>query len=98
MKIKGTCQRCGREFLVQQVLASQGHCPWCGKPFQSDYTAVLAEALRLAEEAGNSLENALEKIAGMDPALVLDEESVLAEIRKHLANIRKGVKPRAGIR
>ena len=94
MKIKGTCQNCGREFLVGQVLESQGHCPWCGIPFQPHYTAVLTEALQLAEAAGGSLENALEKVAGMDPALVLDEDSILAEIRAHLEQLRRGERPR----
>jgi hypothetical protein len=94
MKIKGTCRWCGREFLVQQVLESQGHCPWCGKPFQPHYTAVLADALRLAEDAGNTLESALEKIAGMKPALVLDEKSLLEEIEGHLREIQAGEKPK----
>ena len=89
MKVKGTCRRCGREFLVQQVLHSDGHCPWCGKAFQPQYTAVLAETLRLVEDAGSTLENALEKVAGMRPALVLDEDSVLSEIEAHLDEIRK---------
>ncbi len=94
MKIRGTCQNCGRDFLVRQVLESQGHCPWCGKPFQPHYTAVLAEALAHAEAAGSSLENALEKIAGMGPSLVLDENSVLGEAQAHLAELRKGEKPK----
>ena len=92
MKIRGTCRNCGREFLVQQVLDSQGHCPWCGRPFQPQYTAVLAEALQQAEAAGSSLENALEKIAGMDPALVLDEESLLGEATAHLERLREAEK------
>ena len=41
--------------LVRQVLESDGHCPWCGKPFQPHYTAVLAEALEVVEGAGNTL-------------------------------------------
>jgi hypothetical protein len=94
VKVKGTCHRCGREFLVQQVVEAQGHCPWCGKPFQPDYTAVLVDALRLVEDAGSTLENALEKIAGMHPALVLGEDSVLAEIEGHLEEIRRREKPR----
>ena len=94
MKIRGTCLMCGRDFLVQQILDSQGHCPSCGRPFQPDYTAVLLDALRLVEDAGSTLENALEKIAGMHPALVLDENSVLAEIEAHLEEIRRGEKPR----
>ena len=89
MKIRGTCRRCGRDFLVQQVLESQGHCPWCGQAFQPQYTAVLAEALQQAEAAGSSLENALEKIAGMGPALVLDEACILGESRAHLERLRE---------
>jgi hypothetical protein len=92
VKIRGTCRRCGRDFLVQQVLDSQGHCPWCGQPFQPQYTAVLAEALLQAEAAGNSLENALEKMAGMDPALVLDEDSILGESSAHLERLRQAEK------
>ena len=90
MKIKGTCRNCGREFLVQQVVESEGHCPWCGKPFQPHYTGVLLEAFRTAEDAGNTMENALEKMAGMHPAFVLDEDSVLARMEEHLEGIRRG--------
>lgn len=95
MKIRGTCLMCGRDFLVQQILESQGHCPWCGRPFQPDYTAVLAEALQQAEAAGGSLENALEKMAGMEPALVLDEESVLGQAKAHLEHLRRNEHPRS---
>jgi hypothetical protein len=95
VKIRGTCLMCGRDFLVQQILDSQGHCPWCGRPFQPDYTAVLAEALQQAEAAGGSLENALEKIAGMEPALVLDEDSVLGQAKAHLERLRRNEHPRS---
>ena len=84
MKIRGTCQNCGRDFLTQQVLASGGHCWNCGKPYQPHYTAVFAEALQQAESAGSSLEAALEKLAGMEPAIVIDEDSVLAPARQYL--------------
>ena len=90
MKIKGTCRNCGREFFIQQLRESQGHCPWCGKPFQSEYTAVLVEALEHAESAGNNLESALEKVAGMHAELVLDEDSVLQTIERYLEQVRKG--------
>ena len=90
MKVKGTCGNCGREFLVQQILESEGHCPWCGKPFQPHYTGVLVEALHIIEDAGNTLENALEKLAGMHPALVIDEDSILSRIEGSLDEIRRG--------
>jgi len=81
VKIKLFHPVCGREILAQQVLQTGGHCPWDGKPFNKDYTAVLAEALETAESAGGVLENALEKIAGMDPAFIIENESVLGEMQ-----------------
>jgi len=89
VKIKGTCRRCGREFLVEQVIQNGGRCPWDGKPFQPDYAAVLVDALRDAESAGNTLENALEKLADLEPDLVLDKETVLAEIRGALERLER---------
>jgi hypothetical protein len=89
VKIKGTCRRCGREFLVEQVLENGGVCPWDGKPFQADYAAVLVDSLRDADNAGNTLENALEKIADLEPAFVLDIDSVLAEISGHLERLER---------
>jgi ABC-type Fe3+-hydroxamate transport system substrate-binding protein len=89
VKIKGTCRRCGREFLAEQVIESGGRCPWDGKPFQADYAVVLVDALRDAEAAGNTLENALEKIADLEPDLVLDASSVLATMRDYLERLER---------
>ncbi|HEX2426257.1 MAG TPA: hypothetical protein VHM47_10290 [Actinomycetota bacterium] len=95
MKIKGTCMRCGREFLAEQVIENGGHCPWDGKPLQPDYAAVLVDSLRQAEAAGNTLENALEKIADLEPDLVLDQASLLTTIREHLDRLEREHGPRA---
>lgn len=89
MKIKGTCRRCGREFLVEQVIQNGGECPWDGKSFQDDYAAVLVESLREAENAGNTLENALQKIADVEPEFVLDVESVLGQLRGDLERLER---------
>jgi hypothetical protein len=89
VRIKGTCRRCGREFLVEQVVQNGGSCPWDGKPFQPDYAAVLVEALREAERAGNNLENALQKIADLEPAFVLDAGTVLDEQRADLERLER---------
>jgi hypothetical protein len=89
VKIKGTCRRDGRDFLVEQVIENGGLCPWDGKPFQADYAAVLVDALRDADNAGNTLENALEKIADVEPAFVLDAGSVLDEIRGTLERLER---------
>lgn len=87
MKIKGSCRRCGREFLVEQVIENGGRCPWDGEPFQPDYAATLVEALREADDAGNQLEESLDRIADLHPALVLDKESILASLRATLARL-----------
>ena len=87
MKIKVFHTLCGREVLVRQILQTGGHCPWDGKPFSKDYTAVLAEALEAAESAGNVLENALEKIAGMEPAMTIDRDSVLGQIQVYIDSL-----------
>ncbi|HYU92214.1 MAG TPA: hypothetical protein VEN95_01850 [Actinomycetota bacterium] len=89
MKIKGTCRRCGREFLVEQVIGNGGRCPWDGKPFQADYAVVLVDSLRDAETAGNTLENALEKVADIEPEFVLDIDSVIGRIREHLERLER---------
>jgi hypothetical protein len=87
VKIKGTCRRDGREFLIEQVLENGGRCPWDGLPLQADYAATLVETLRDAQEAGNVLEEALDRIADLHPAFVLNEESVLASFRASLKRL-----------
>jgi hypothetical protein len=89
VKIKVFHTECGREALVRQILDTGGHCPWDGKPYNKDYTAVLAESLEAAEEAGNVLENAMEKIAQMDPAMIIDRASVLGEIESHILSLNE---------
>ena len=89
MKIKGTCRRCGREFLVEQVLENGGVCPWDGKPFQADYAAVLVDSLRQAENAGANLENALEKLADLEPEFVLHPDTVIDRLRDHLERLER---------
>jgi hypothetical protein len=83
MKIKGTCSRCGREFLAVQVVESHGQA------FNKDYTAVLANALREAEAHGQSFQASLEQIGGMELAMELDEESVLGPLRDALRTARR---------
>ena len=89
MVIKGTCGHCGREVQAEQLTQSGGHCPWCGKPFTRDYTANLVISLREADAAGDVLEAALEKIAGMEPALELDPESILGPLRASLESLHR---------
>ena len=81
MKIKGTCLNCNRDLLVRQLIDGGGHCPWCGRAISPDYTANLVEALRVAEDAGSALENALEKVSSTHARIRLDEESLVAGVR-----------------
>lgn len=90
MRITGTCANCGREFMPQQVVEAGGHCPWCGKAFNRDYTSLLVEALRQAGQAGDALEAALKDIASIEElAMNIEDESVLAPLREALRAIRK---------
>ena len=92
MKIKVVHGVCGREILVGQILESQGHCPWDGKAFNRDYTALIAEALEAAEIAGGTMENALEKLAGAGPEFTIVESTVIAPLKQQvdLVNRRQG--------
>ncbi len=91
MKIKGTCKRCDREFLAEQVLASGGACPWDGRPFSADYAATLVENLRQAEEAGSALERALAAVADLAPDFSLDPASVLTEVQEDLRRLSRNL-------
>jgi transposase-like protein len=90
VKIRGTCTNCGREFLPEQVIDAGGHCPWCGKAFNRDYTALLVQALRQADQAGETLEAALKDMASIDElAMDVDEESVLEPLRDALRAVQR---------
>jgi hypothetical protein len=92
VKIKVIHDVCGRESLVQQILESEGHCPWDGQAFSRDYTANLAEALEAAENAGTVMETALEQIAGVRPALTLVKESVIDPLEGQVDRLAEGKK------
>ena len=87
MKIKGTCGRDGRVFMVEQVVAAGGECPWDGEPFNADYAATLVVALERAEVAGSALEEALGTLADLSPEFTLLSDSVIEPIREQLARL-----------
>jgi hypothetical protein len=87
MKIKGTCRRDGREFMVEQVIAAGGECPWDGEPFNADYAATLVDALERAAVAGSALEEALGTIADLNPEFTLLSDSVIGSIGEQLARL-----------
>ena len=91
MKIKGTCKRDGREFLVEQVVDNGGRCPWDGEPFASDYALTLVEALGAAEEAGARVERALEAVADLRPDFTLQLESVIGGLRRSIGRLEQNL-------
>jgi hypothetical protein len=95
MKIKGTCKRDGREFMVEQVIAAGGECPWDGEPFNADYAATLVDALERAEVAGSALEEAIGTIADLNPEFTLLSDSVIGSIREQLARLDRRLVRRA---
>ncbi len=97
MKIKVIHDVCGRESLVQQIIETQGHCPWDGLAFNKDYTAILTEALETAENAGSVLENALEKISDMEATMTFDRESLIEPLEAHIDRLKAGKEPRRGV-
>jgi hypothetical protein len=91
VRIKGTCKRCGRDFLAGQVIENGGRCPWDGQPFSADYPIVLIDALRIAEEVGTTLEHALESVADIHPAFTLDGASVTGELASQIARLQENL-------
>lgn len=85
MKIKGTCKRDGRGFMIDQIIESGGVCPWDGEPFENDYAVVLVDSLRDTQKHAGRLLESLEKVAALQPALTLDAESLIGPIRAQLA-------------
>jgi hypothetical protein len=91
VRIKGTCKRCGRDFLADQVIESGGRCPWDGQPFSADYAIVLVDALRSAQEAGTELERALEAVADIHPEFTLDLSSVTGKVSSDVARLQQNL-------
>jgi hypothetical protein len=89
VKIKGTCKRDGREFMIDQVIGSGGACPWDGEPFENDYAVVLVDSLRDAQKHAGLLVESLEKVAALRPDLTIQPESVLGPIRAQLARLEQ---------
>ena len=87
MKIKTTCNRCGRDVFAEQIVASGGTCPWDGEPFNADYAVVVVEALRAAEEAGTRLEVAVEQLASLRPAFTIEPATVTGGVSASIAQL-----------
>jgi len=91
VRITGTCKRDGRDFTVEQVVASGGGCPWDGEPFQADYAVTLVNALREAELFGTKLEQALVQIADIRPEFTLHAGSVVGGLKAALDRLEQNL-------
>jgi hypothetical protein len=91
VKIKGTCKRCDREFLVDQVIENGGRCPWDGQPFSADYAIVLIDSLRAAQDSGTTLENAMEAVADIHPEFTLDGASVVGKVTTQISRLQENL-------
>ena len=87
MKIRATCKRDGRDFMIEQSIAAGGECPWDGEPFNADYAATLVEAMHRAEDAGTALEEALRTIADLNPEFSMHADTLVEPIRDQLARL-----------
>jgi hypothetical protein len=91
VKIKGTCKRDGRDFLIEQVIASGGRCPWDGEPFTADYAATLVDTLRDAVASCAVLEESLTKIADIRPEFTLQSDTVLGNLHTQLSRLEQNL-------
>lgn len=59
MKLRGICTECGGEMLLDQAVAGQGMCPWCGMALAPANTFAFVEAVMRAERAAEELRQAM---------------------------------------
>ncbi len=87
MKIKATCQTCGREFYLSQIgpdSDAPGRCPFCGARFARHYSTILVDAVREAEATGSKFVHALGRLESLKTGFDIDVEGVLEELAGQL--------------
>jgi hypothetical protein len=87
VKILATCLNCKRTLLLDQLVEGpvmDGKCPWCGVVLAPEYTHLLIEGVRRAEQAGANLISALKLLRGSWARLRLRPETVLGPLREQL--------------
>jgi hypothetical protein len=87
VKIEGRCRNCGREFPIDLVLAppeTAGRCPFCAKPLDAEYHALLVEALTKLQLIGSQMQTILERAKAVGENLEINADTVLTPIRAAL--------------
>jgi hypothetical protein len=88
MKIMVICDKCGRDFLLSQLVdgpAITGRCPWCGDLVAPGYVQMLPELIRQAENAGYQLGAAIKHLRGDWTHFRIRTESILGPLETALA-------------
>jgi hypothetical protein len=87
MKIEGTCNTCGRTFLLSQIgLDSEapGRCPFCGAHFARHYTTLLPETVEEAEAAAAHFVSAVNKLQSLQTGFRIDFEALLKVLEQQV--------------
>jgi chromosome segregation ATPase len=101
MKIMATCQYCGRDFQLDQLIEGPvitGKCPWCEELLAPDYTALLPEVIRRAETGKTELASALRMLSGSWVRFRIKPESVLEPLQEELGLTQEQERGRARLR
>jgi hypothetical protein len=95
MKIEGTCNTCGRTFLLSQIgLESEapGRCPFCGAHFARHYTTLLPETVEQAEAAAEHFVAAVNRLQALQTGFRIDFEGLLKMLQEQV-RAGEGKKP-----
>ncbi|MEA2508459.1 MAG: hypothetical protein QOG21_541 [Actinomycetota bacterium] len=87
MKIEGTCNTCGRTFLLSQIgLESEapGRCPFCGAHFARHYTTLLPETVEEAEAAAAHFVAAVNRLQALQTGFRIDFEGLLKVLEEQV--------------
>lgn len=85
MKIEGTCDTCGRTFLLSQIgpgSDAPGRCPFCGARFARHYRGTLIDTVAAAEDSAADLVEALSRLESMETGFKIDSSALLLSLRK----------------
>jgi len=96
MRVRATCDHCGREVLLFELYhaapALADRCPHCSRHLGVTNVRPLAYGV---DRAGARLVEALHELADRNPRLHLDPDSVLGPIREALDRLAAEQRARA---
>jgi DNA-directed RNA polymerase subunit RPC12/RpoP len=87
VKVQGTCDTCGRTFLLSQIgpdSDAPGRCPFCGARFARHYMASLIETVRQVEIETDRFVTALSRLQAMETGFDIDVDQLLKSIEQQV--------------